>query len=114
MKKASSKDSGTDLLDPKNFENNEELIITREIEDTPFVVVGVQREEQEERTWFGALGNIKLTPDYKSDKEVIDHVTPVNWNNIINLVAGLQQLHSNQNKRWLEHLNEESKKSEKQ
>ena len=52
MKKADS--STSDLLDDENFERNEEMVITREIPETPFVVVGVLSEKHDGRNWFGS------------------------------------------------------------
>jgi hypothetical protein len=91
MKNASSKSSSSqgDLLDQKNFEKNEEMVIQRPIENTPFHVVGLLNEQDDERRWFASLGNIRLTEFVKSEKEAIKLITPVTWKNIVTLIAGL-------------------------
>ena len=92
MKKINNTVSGKDLLDPENFKNNEEFIITRPLEGTPFTLVGMLKENAEGRNWFGALGQIKMTNDYATEKEVIEVLKPVTWNGIVALVVGMHQL----------------------
>lgn len=102
MSAVNKQGSGTkDLLDPENFQNNEEIMITREIPNTPFIVVGMLDEKRSGRNWFGCLGNIRLTEMLASEEEAIKNCTEITWDNIIKVIAGLQEFHSNQNKNKL-------------
>lgn len=100
MKRTNKQDS-SDLLDQSRMENNEEMVISREIEGTPFMIVGMLQEKSDNRQWFGALGTIRLTQMMESEEEAIETLSEINWTNIVALVTGLIEL----NQRHSEEIN---------
>jgi len=63
-------------------EENEELIVRTEIEDTPFVVI----ELKESGEYFATLGEYRITEKVKSKAIAIESVKKMTWNRVIQVV----------------------------
>lgn len=69
-----------------NVENkntyNKELVSRKKIPNTPFEIIG-----NEERGYFLAFGKYKLTPDIKTEEDVIMYLEETSWYIIVNIIA---------------------------
>lgn len=56
-----------------------ELLKKKEIEGTPFVVVEDSTEEERVK-YYGVTGIYKITPEFESEREVIELIKKKDWN----------------------------------
>lgn len=68
-----------DSMDKKNS-NSEELVTRKEIENTPFVVVGT------EHGYFGVLGKYRLTEPMETEEEAEKATKEITWNRIVQVM----------------------------
>jgi len=59
--------------------SNTELITRKDVKDSPFVVIG----DTEKKEFFGGMGKYRITEVKKTEQEVLDELSNINWNRIV-------------------------------
>lgn len=70
-----------------------ELIIKKEIKDTPFTIIN----NTEDKTYFGVIGNYRITEMYKTEAETEKELKKITWNRIIQVIQIILQIEKNTN-----------------
>jgi hypothetical protein len=92
MSKTIKQESSSDLLDQKNFEKNEELLKQESVENTPFTVISVKKENGKE-IHFGVMGDHRLTQEYDDKKRCIKELTEFSWNRLMQVLVVMDEHH---------------------
>lgn len=75
-----------------NKKSNSEIIKRKDIKDTPFTVITVNKEH------FGSMGNYRITEKYKTRDAVERELKKVTWNRVIQVIMLLQEMNKETNK----------------
>lgn len=89
MKLIKSEKSSQKSVNEDNLHSSkgEELIQRTELQNTPFVVVGITDPETDVKKWFGTMGAYRITEDYDSQSKVETELSKVTWNRIMQVIG---------------------------
>lgn len=65
-----------------------QLLEKFEIKETPFTII----KDNERETYFGVLGQYRMTEEHKTKEEAITEITKMTWNNILNVIIAIHNI----------------------
>lgn len=66
--------------DKPKSSSNEELITRKNIEDSPFQVIGLEGE------YFGCMGKYRITETAETELEIVEELEKVTWNRLVQVM----------------------------